>query len=135
MSSDPVFTHVRSKAELYIRFNRIIAFFLKIVGFYLVYKAYSPSLPETDLVAISSPIALIKNSANQENGKLLYDYILSEEGQKILSEHGCASIRDDVQKEGSLSPSEIAKRAMKIDDAEIAKHSGDVLAVFDKIFK
>ena len=91
--------------------------------------------PETDLVAISSPIALIKNSANQENGKLLYDYILSEEGQKILSEHGCASIRDDVQKEGSLSPSEIAKRAMKIDDAEIAKHSGDVLAVFDKIFK
>ena len=37
--------------------------------------------PETDLVAISSPIALIKNSANRENGKLLYDYILSVEGR------------------------------------------------------
>ncbi|MBQ9495591.1 MAG: ABC transporter substrate-binding protein [Treponema sp.] len=91
--------------------------------------------PESDLVAISSPIALIKNSANQENGKLLYDFILSEDGQKILSDNDCSPIRNDVQKAGSIAPEEIVRRAMKIDDAEIAAHSGDVLAEFDSIFK
>ncbi|MCR4627939.1 MAG: ABC transporter substrate-binding protein [Treponema sp.] len=91
--------------------------------------------PEKDLVSISSPIALIKGAANLENGKLLYDYILSEEGQKILMNKGCATIRNDLVKENSLSTAEIVKRSMKIDDKYISEHSTDILTVFDKIFK
>ena len=91
--------------------------------------------PEKDLVSISSPIALIKGAANLENGKLLYDYILSEEGQRILMKKGCATIRSDLVKENSLATSEIVKRSMKIDDKYISEHSTDVLTVFDKIFK
>lgn len=91
--------------------------------------------PEKDLISISSPIALIKGAANKENGKLLYDFILSKEGQQILMDRGCATIRSDLTKADSLSTAEIVKRSMKIDDKYIADHSTDVLSIFDKIFK
>ena len=41
-------------------------------------------MPAEDTIAISSPIALVKGCANPDNGKLLYDFILSEEGQTVL---------------------------------------------------
>lgn len=91
--------------------------------------------PEKDLIAISSPIALIKNSANQENGKLLYDFILSAEGQQILVDHNVSPIRFDVSKPGAMSTSDIVARSMKIDNEKIADQSADILAAFDAIFK
>lgn len=91
--------------------------------------------PEEDLIAISSPIAIVKGAKNMENAKLLYDFIISAEGQRILAENDCTPIRNDVVKEGSLSLEEIAARAMVVDDAYIAEHSSEILAEFDKIFK
>jgi iron(III) transport system substrate-binding protein len=91
--------------------------------------------PDKELIAISSPIALIKGSSNQVNGKLLYDFILSVEGQKILAANDCSPIRKDVIKEGALSLDEIVSRSMKVDDSYIAKHDSEILAEFDKIFK
>lgn len=91
--------------------------------------------PEEDLIVVSSPIALIKGAKNLENAKLLYDFILSTEGQKLLSENDCTPIRKDVVKEGSLSLDEIIERAMPVDDKYIAEHSSDILAEFDNIFK
>lgn len=87
------------------------------------------------MIVVSSPIALIKGAKNLENAKLLYDFILSTEGQKLLSENDCTPIRKDVVKEGSLSLDEIIERAMPVDDKYIAEHSSDILAEFDNIFK
>lgn len=78
---------------------------------------------------------MIKGSKNQENAKLLYDFILSVEGQQILAANDCAPIRNDVIKEGALSISEIVAAAMQIDNAYIADHDSELPAEFDKIFK
>lgn len=91
--------------------------------------------PEDELIAISSPIALVKGSKNIDNGKLLYDYIISVEGQEILAANDCSPIRKDVIKEGALTIDEIVSRSMKIDDAYIAEHDAEILDNFDKIFK
>ena len=48
---------------------------------------YLPS----DLVSIFSPIGLVEGCANEDNGKLLYDFILSKEGQEILVENNLLS--------------------------------------------
>jgi len=91
--------------------------------------------PDEDLVAISSPIALIKDSKNQDNAKLLFDFILSVEGQQILAANDCSPIRNDVIKEGALSIDEIVARSMTIDNAYIAEHDTEFLSEYDKIFK
>ena len=105
------------------------------IDFFKKLKAMGTVYPEKDLIAISSPIALIKNSANQENGKLLYDFILSPEGQQILVDHNVSPIRFDVSKPGAMSTSDIVARSMKIDNEKIADQSADILAAFDAIFK
>ncbi|NLO39277.1 MAG: ABC transporter substrate-binding protein [Ruminiclostridium sp.] len=91
--------------------------------------------PDEDLIAISSPIALIKGSKNQENARLLYDFILSVEGQRILADNDCSPIRSDVIKEGALSIEQIIARSMAVDDAYIADHDSEILSEYDSIFK
>ena len=91
--------------------------------------------PTEDLIAVSSPIALVKDSPSPENGKLLFDFILSKEGQEILAANDTTPIRPDVTKEGSIPLDEIAERAMIADDAAIAEQSSDILSQFDEIFK
>jgi len=70
--------------------------------------------PPKDLISIFSPIGLVKGSANQENGKLLYDFILSKEGQEILVANNLLSVRNDVAPTG-VSVEDIAKSAMPVD--------------------
>ena len=91
--------------------------------------------PAEDTIAISSPIALVKGCANPDNGKLLYDFILSEEGQTVLMKADCTPIRDGVAKEGALSASEIAAIALKPDEAKLAQEKQDTLDHFDQLFK
>lgn len=91
--------------------------------------------PSEDTIAISSPIALVKNSANQENGKLLYDFILSVEGQEVLAANECTPIRDEATVEGALMASEIAKIALTPDEAKLAAQKLDMLDKFDSLFK
>ena len=91
--------------------------------------------PAEDTIAISSPIALVKGCANPDNGKLLYDFILSEEGQTVLMNADCTPIRDGVAKEGALSASEIAAIALKPDEAKLAQEKQDTLDHFDRLFK
>ncbi len=91
--------------------------------------------PAEDTIAISSPIALVKGRANEENGKLLYDFILSQEGQKVLAANECTPIRDDATVEGALIASEIAKVALTPDEAKLAAEKLDTLDKFDSLFK
>ena len=87
-----------------------------------------------DLISIFSPIGLVKGSANNENGKLLYDFILSKEGQKILIANNLLSVRDDIEQEG-VDVEAIAKSAMIIDLESLAANSDKILNTFDNIFK
>ncbi len=91
--------------------------------------------PAEDTIAISSPIALVKGCANEENGKLLYDFLLSAEGQTVLMNNDCTPIRDDVSKEGALVASEIAAIALTPDEAKLASEKQDTLDRFDQLFK
>ncbi len=91
--------------------------------------------PSEDTIAISSPIALVKGCANMDNGKLLYDWLLSTEGQEVLIANDCTPIRDEVTKAGALSASEIAEIALKPDEAKLAVEKGNTLDHFDTLFK
>lgn len=86
-----------------------------------------------DTVSIFSPIGLVKNSANNENGKLLYDFILSKEGQEILVSQNLISVRDDVE-QADVNVEEIAKKALSLDLEVMAGESDAILAAYDKIF-
>ena len=87
-----------------------------------------------DLISIFSPIGLVKGSPNNENGKLLYDFILSKEGQEILIANNLLSVRNDVDQKG-VNVQEIAKSAMQVDLESLAANSNKILATFDNIFK
>ena len=87
-----------------------------------------------DLISIFSPIGLVKGSPNNENGKLLYDFILSKEGQEILIANNLLSVRNDIKQEG-VDVEDIAKSAMNVDLQALADNSDKILNTFDNIFK
>jgi iron(III) transport system substrate-binding protein len=89
---------------------------------------------DSDLVSIFSPIGLVDGCANEDNGKLLYDYILSKEGQEILVENNLLSVRNDVDQKGA-SVDEIAKASMNVDLQSLADNSDEIINKFDAIFK
>jgi len=86
-----------------------------------------------DTVSIFSPIGLVKDSVNQENGKLLFDFILSKEGQEILVSQNLISVRDDVEQPG-VNVAEIASKALSLDLEAMAEQNDANLAAYDKIF-
>lgn len=91
--------------------------------------------PEENLISITSPIALVEGCANEDNGKLLYDYILSQEGQQILIDNNLNSVRSDMSSGEGMSIPEIEAASLPVDDEEMAENSDTVLEQFDEIFK
>lgn len=89
---------------------------------------------DSDIVSIFSPIGLVKGCANEDNGKLLYDFILSKEGQEILVENNLLSVRNDVEQKGE-SVDAIAKSAMEVDLQSLSDQSDEIINKFDSIFK
>lgn len=87
-----------------------------------------------DLISIFSPIGLVKGSPNNENGKLLYDFILSKDGQEILIANNLLSVRNDIDQTG-VDVEGIAKSAMTVDLETLAANSDNILNTFDNIFK
>lgn len=84
-----------------------------------------------DTVSIASPIGLVKDCNNEENGKLLYDFILSKEGQEILVANNLVSVRADVEQAVDLSA---IPSMLDTDFAKLASDSGTNLETFNKIF-
>lgn len=90
--------------------------------------------PQQDRVTIYSPLGLVANCANEQNGKLLYDYILSKEGQAILVKNNLISIRDDITQD-DRGIDAIPKQALQTDLSWIAENSEEIMCRFDEIFQ
>ncbi len=89
-----------------------------------MHVAFQP-LQENCRITTVSPVALIENGGlNEQNSKLLYDYILSEHGQKILANHHMTPAR-------RASPD---NPGMLLDSRELMKKSNDSINAFDEIF-
>lgn len=87
---------------------------------------------DSDVVTMTSPVALVKNSANQENGKKLIDFILSKEGQEVLVANNLVSVRDDVKM--AVDTSSIAAKNMTVDYNDLGANMKNYLADFNKIW-
>ena len=84
-----------------------------------------------DVITMTSPIAMIKGCANEENAKLLMDFILSKEGQEVLVENNLVSVRDDV--EMKVDTSAIASINMPVDYDDLGQNLLNYLDEFNKI--
>jgi len=85
-----------------------------------------------DVCTMTSPVALIGNCANPENGKLLIDFILSKEGQEVLVANNLVTVRDDVAM--TIDTSAIAAINMTVDFDDLAANTDTYLETFNKIF-
>ena len=90
-------------------------------------------LPERDTVPIYSPMGLVAGCPNERNGRLLYDYILSKEGQTILTEHHLHSIRDDLGNTPDSIQTVLDSR-LPVNEQEISDTMEDVMDRFDRVF-
>lgn len=86
----------------------------------------------SDVCTMTSPVALIKGSANQENGKHLIDFLLSKEGQEVLVAQNLVSVRDDVAMK--VDTSAIAAINMPVDFVGLGKNMKSYQATFNKIW-
>ena len=86
-----------------------------------------------DTVSIFSPIGLVANCANEDNGKLLYDFILSKEGQEVLIANNLISVRNDIEQKG-VDVEEIASKAMDANLEEMVAKEEENSEIFDRIF-
>lgn len=86
-----------------------------------------------DVVTMTSPVALIENCANPDNGKTLIDFILSKEGQEVLVANNLVTVRDDV--EMAIDTSAIAAVNMPVDFDDLAENMDNYLAKFNEIFE
>lgn len=84
-----------------------------------------------ETVSIASPIGLVKDCNNEENGKLLYDFILSKEGQEILVANNLVSVREDVEQSVDLTA---IPSYLDCDMAKLAAEGEANLDAFNKIF-
>ena len=85
-----------------------------------------------DVITMTSPIAMIKGCANEENAKLLMDFILSKEGQEVLVANNLVSVRDDVEMQ--VDTSAIAAINMQVDYTELGQNLQNYLNECNRIF-
>ncbi len=91
--------------------------------------------PENDIPIIESPIAIIKNTKNPEAAKLLYDYIISEEGQSVLLAEFTLPINPNMVLENSIDVKVAETRMLPVDVERLVRDKISMLEQFDRIFK
>ena len=95
------------------------------VGF--VYPASGASI-------VASPIAVVKGTKNLEAAKILYDYILSLEGQKVLVEANTIPIRTEI-KLPDVDLNKLLSTALPVDDYRLVADKDDMLDKFVEIMR
>jgi iron(III) transport system substrate-binding protein len=92
-------------------------------------------LPEKGVPLVASPIGILKGTENIEAAKLLYDFILSEDGQGILIETFTSPVRKGMKLEGVDPIESIVENAFVVDEAKLVADKQGFLDKFDSIFK
>jgi iron(III) transport system substrate-binding protein len=95
------------------------------VGF--VYPAGGASI-------VASPIAIVKGTKNLEAAKILYDYILSLDGQKVLVEANTIPIRTEI-KLPDVDLGKLLANALPVDDYKLVAEKDDMLDKFVEIMR
>lgn len=102
------------------------------VNFTKEYEDFGFKYADSDNVTLMSGVALIKDSINSENGKVLIDYLLSKKGQEILVANGMVSARNDVK--NVLNTKAVIDKSIKLDLEDMAKNGDSYIAIFNDIF-
>ena len=87
------------------------------------------AIPEEGAILIPSPIALTANADNSGAAKAFIDYILSRNGQRLISSQGVAPIRLDVIPPRGISTI-TQMRILAADPKEILAAEDDVIKAF-----
>ena len=90
--------------------------------------------PEEGAVLVPSPIAIAKDSQNVEAAESFVDFILSKEGQELMSAQGVAPVRLDVTPPAGI-PTIAQMRVMPSDPAEILRVKEDTRRIFADLFQ
>jgi iron(III) transport system substrate-binding protein len=91
-----------------------------------------------EMLVIPSPIAIMKTSPNKAAAKKFIDFLLSREGQAIVTASGTLPARSDVPidtKMGLVSPDEAIKRAIKLDYPHAIKLKEGFVKQFEKTLR
>jgi len=91
--------------------------------------------PESGISTVASPIAIMKDSQNVEAAKLLYDFILSLEGQQLLVDACVIPVRPEIKMENDISVAEATARALPVSDKYLLLSKDALLEQFNKIMK
>lgn len=91
--------------------------------------------PEDWVPVIESPLAIMKDSKNLDAAKLLYDFIISEEGQSILLEEYTYPINPNMALEDAIPVAEAEARMLPVDPNILVEQRTEILETFDSIFK
>lgn len=86
-----------------------------------------------ETVSIFSPLGLVDKAKNEDNGKLLIDFILSKKGQEVLVENNLLSVRSDVD-QGGVDVEAISEMAMDFDLADAVANEEENARKFNIIF-
>jgi len=90
--------------------------------------------PEEGAVLVPSPIAITKDSQNIAGAKAFVDFILSKEGQELMSAQGIAPVRLDVTPPSGV-PTITQMKIMPSNPAEILKLKEDTKRIFAELFQ
>ncbi|HCG63898.1 MAG TPA: ABC transporter substrate-binding protein [Sphaerochaeta sp.] len=91
--------------------------------------------PDNDIPIIESPIAIIKNTKNVEAAKMLYDYIISEDGQSVLLEEYTMPINPNMKLENAIDVNVAEAKMLPVDPIVLVRDKLSMLEKFDSIFK
>lgn len=91
-----------------------------------------------EMLVIPSPAAILKGSPNKPAAKKFIDFLLSREGQAIITASGTLPARSDVPLDpglGLVPPEEAIKRAIKLDYPAAIKLKEGFVKQFEKTLR
>ena len=91
--------------------------------------------PQEDIPIIESPIAIIRNTSNLEAAKTLYDYIISEDGQRVLLQEYTMPVNPRMKLEGAIDVAVAEQHMLPVDPVTLVRDKDAMLERFDSIFK
>ncbi len=90
------------------------------------------------MLVVPSPVAIFKDSKNQDAAKKFVDFLLSQEGQKHVAENYTLPVRSDVEVRtdiGLVHPDEAKSRAMTVDYEALSGHKEAYIEKFTQIIQ